>query len=134
MVDDDPEIRALVAGYLAEHGLEVRTAANAEQMRRALAEAPAQVVRLDIMLPGEDGLTLCRELRETASVAIIMLTALAEESDRVLGLEMGADDYLAKPFSPRELLARIRAVARRAPDPLPVHRSELGEAFEVNSV
>ncbi len=132
LVDDDAQIRALVANYLEEHGLSVHTAANGEQMRRSLAVETVQVVLLDVMLPGEDGLTLCRELRGNSSVAIIMLTALAEESDRVLGLELGADDYLTKPFSSRELLARIRAVLRRGSDRLPVHQSDSSQAYGFN--
>lgn len=130
VVDDDREIRELVAEYLRAHEIQVHVAADAEQMRRVLASSTVHVVLLDIMLPGADGLTLCRELRETNKVAIIMLTALAEESDRVLGLEMGADDYLTKPFSTRELLARIRAVRRRSRDALPVHQTEQGERYD----
>ncbi len=127
IVDDDAEIRRLVADYLAEHGISVCTAADAGGMRRMLATNPINVVLLDIMLPGDSGLALCQQLRAERDVAIILLTALAEESDRVVGLEMGADDYVVKPFSPRELLARMRAVLRRSRDPLPVHRSHGAE-------
>ncbi len=130
VVDDDEDIRELVASYLGRHGLLVSTACDASQMRRELAAHNVALVLLDIMLPGEDGLTLCRELRETTNPGIIMLTALGEESDRVLGLELGADDYLTKPFSPRELLARIRAVLRRAQEPLPVHQMQGAEGYE----
>lgn len=130
VVDDDEDIRELVASYLGRHGLLVSTACDANQMRRELATHNVALVLLDIMLPGDDGLTLCRELRETINPGIIMLTALGEESDRVLGLELGADDYLTKPFSPRELLARIRAVLRRAHEPLPVHQMQGAEGYE----
>lgn len=130
VVDDDEDIRELVASYLGRHGLTVSTAGDAIQMRRELAAHKVALVLLDIMLPGEDGLTLCRELRATSNPGIIMLTALGEESDRVLGLELGADDYITKPFSPRELLARIRAVLRRAREPLPVHQMHGPEGYE----
>lgn len=130
VVDDDQDIRELVADYLSRHGLQVSTAGDASQMRRELATHNVALVLLDIMLPGEDGLTLCRELRATSNPGVIMLTALGEESDRVLGLELGADDYLTKPFSPRELLARIRAVLRRAREPLPVHQMHGPESYE----
>ncbi len=121
LVDDDPEIRALVGDYLQEHGLTVTAVADGRGMRNALGSGPFDIVLLDIMLPGDDGLTLCRELRATRNLPVILLTALAEESDRVVGLEMGADDYLVKPFSTRELLARIRAVLRRSREQLAVH-------------
>lgn len=130
VVDDDADIRELVAGYLGRHGLQVSVAQDAQQMRRELSLHNVSLVLLDIMLPGEDGLSLCRELRATTNPGIIMLTALGEESDRVLGLELGADDYLTKPFSPRELLARIRAVLRRAREPLPVHQLHGPECYE----
>ena len=130
LVDDDTEIRDLVCAYLRSHAFVVHAAADATQMRRVLAAQSIHVVLLDVMLPGTDGLTLCRELRETSDVAIIMLTALAEETDRVIGLEMGADDYLTKPFSTRELLARIRAVLRRSRGPLSVHRATVGESYQ----
>ncbi len=127
LVDDDPEIRSLVSDYLTEHGIEALTAADGEAMHRVLRQRPVDLILLDVMLPGDDGLTLCREVRERAPV--ILLTALAEESDRVLGLEIGADDYLTKPFSNRELLARIRAVLRRGSPHLPVHRHAPGESY-----
>ncbi|ROR29516.1 response regulator [Inmirania thermothiophila] len=114
VVDDDPEIRALLAAYLERNGLRASTAEDGRAMWRALAEDRIDLVILDLMLPGEDGLTLCRDLRARSSVPVIMLTARGEETDRIVGLEMGADDYVAKPFSPRELLARIKAVLRRA--------------------
>ncbi len=117
IVDDDAEICLLVRQFLEPHGFRVTAASDGNSMRAALVEEPADLVILDLMLPGDDGLTLCRELRATTRVPIIFLTALNSEADRVVGLEMGADDYLSKPFSTRELLARIRAVLRRAAPP-----------------
>lgn len=114
MVDDDQEICALVAAFLGVQGYRVTSAGDGVAMRQALANEVADLVILDLMLPGEDGLSLLRHLRATTSLPVIMLTAMGGETDRVVGLEMGADDYLAKPFSMRELLARIRAVLRRA--------------------
>jgi two-component system OmpR family response regulator len=114
IVDDDAEICQLVGGFLEPHGYRVTSANDGQAMREALAKEPADLVILDLMLPGEDGLALCRDLRTQSRVPIIFLTALNSEADRVVGLEMGADDYLAKPFSTRELLARVRAVLRRA--------------------
>jgi len=114
VVDDDREIRDLLARFLAKHGLRVTTAGNGAEMRTALADWRIDLVVLDIMMPGEDGLTLCRQLRAESSLPVIMLTAMGEEVDRIVGLEMGADDYVAKPFNPRELLARVKAVLRRA--------------------
>ena len=113
VVDDHEEIRELVSGLLAKAEYRVSTAANGRQMRHILKESKVDLVVLDLMLPGEDGLTLCRDLRAATDIPVVMLTAKGEEFDRVLGLEMGADDYLAKPFSGRELIARIRAVLRR---------------------
>jgi len=113
VVDDDSEIRNLVARYLSGHGLRVRTAAEGRQMQKELSEWSFDLVVLDLMLPGEDGLSLCRRLRVETDIPVIMLTAIGEETDRIVGLEMGADDYIAKPFNPRELLARIKAVLRR---------------------
>jgi len=119
IVDDDREIRDLVARYLSQHGLRVRCAADGRKMYRALEDWSIDLIILDLMLPGDDGLTLCRTLRATSKIPIIMLTAMGEETDRIVGLEMGADDYVAKPFNPRELLARIKAVLRRAEDAPP---------------
>lgn len=107
IVDDDAEICFLVRQFLEPHGFRVTAASDGKSMRAALAKEPADLVILDLMLPGDDGLTLCRELRATARIPIIFLTALNSEADRVVGLEMGADDYLSKPFSTRELLARV---------------------------
>lgn len=113
VVDDDEEIRGLLAAYLAGHGFRVTTARDGASMRRALEAARHDLVVLDVMLPGEDGLALCRDLRGRSSLPVIMLTARTEDIDRIIGIEMGADDYLGKPFNPRELLARIRGVLRR---------------------
>jgi two-component system, OmpR family, response regulator len=115
VVDDDRGLRDLLARYLVDVGLRVSTAADATEARTALATTRIDLVVLDLMLPGEDGLSLCRWLRGRGEphVPVLMLTARAEETDRVVGLEMGADDYLTKPFASRELLARIRAVLRR---------------------
>jgi len=114
VVDDHHDIRELVTGLLVKAGYRVSAAADGRLMRHILKAGSVDLVVLDLMLPGEDGLTLCRNLRATSDLPVIMLTARGEEFDRVLGLEMGADDYLAKPFSGRELVARIRAVLRRA--------------------
>ncbi|OHC75305.1 MAG: DNA-binding response regulator [Rhodospirillales bacterium RIFCSPLOWO2_12_FULL_58_28] len=113
IVDDDREIRDLLARFLVKHGYRTTAVAGGREMKRALADRAISLIVLDLMLPGEDGLTLCRNLRAGSAIPIIILTAMGEETDRIIGLEMGADDYLAKPFSPRELLARIKAVLRR---------------------
>ncbi len=113
IVDDDRELLRLLARFLERHGLRVSTARDGREMRQTLADWRINLIVLDLMLPGEDGLTLCRQLRATSDIPIIMLTAMGEETDRIIGLEMGADDYLPKPCSPRELLARIRSVLRR---------------------
>jgi two-component system OmpR family response regulator len=113
VVDDHQEIRALVQRFLNDHGYRVSTAANGSEMKKSLKDAAIDLIVLDLMMPGEDGLTLCRNLRAESNIPVIMLTAMGEETDRIIGLEMGADDYLAKPFNPRELLARIKAVLRR---------------------
>lgn len=119
-VDDDPSIRSLVVEYLSENGFRVTAVATGAEMRLVCANDPPALIVLDVKMPGEDGFTVARNLRQTSDVPIIMLTGQVQEIDRVLGLELGADDYLAKPFSPRELLARIKAVMRRyepRPDP-----------------
>jgi two-component system OmpR family response regulator len=113
VVDDDPSVRVAVADYLTTQGFGVLTAEDGTAMRRILKEKDVSIVILDVMLPGDDGLSLARELRQRPDIGVIMLSARGSESDRILGLEMGADDYLPKPASPRELLARIRAVQRR---------------------
>ena len=114
IVDDHREIRDLVSRILTREGFRVSTAQDGRTMRKVLADARIDLVLLDIMLPGEDGLTLCRSLRAASQIPIIMLTAKGEEVDRIVGLEMGADDYLPKPFGGRELVARIKAVLRRS--------------------
>ena len=113
VVDDDREIRDLVSRFLTRHGYRVIAARDGREMKQALADWSVDLIVLDLMLPGTDGLTLCRELRASSKIPVIMLTAMGEEIDRIVGLEMGADDYLPKPFNPRELLARIKAVLRR---------------------
>src|SRR5450756_855351 len=113
IVDDDAEIRSLLGEYLRKNGYHAGVAANGKALWAALARGAPDLIVLDLMLPGDDGLTLCRKLRTDSDTPVIMLTARGEETDRIVGLEMGADDYLAKPFSPRELLARIKSVLRR---------------------
>ena len=113
VVDDDLEIRSLLRDYLQKNGYRVTAAGDGKGMWQAFEAAQPDIVVLDVMLPGDDGLTLCRDLRARSQIPIIMLTARGEETDRIVGLEMGADDYLPKPFSPRELLARIKSVLRR---------------------
>ena len=114
IVDDDAETRRLLQEYLQKQGYRVSAAADGKALRGALDAALPDLIVLDLMLPGDDGLRLCRDLRTRSNVPVIMLTARGEETDRIVGLEMGADDYLAKPFNPRELLARIKSVLRRA--------------------
>lgn len=114
IVDDDAEIRTLLGRYLKEHGYEVTSARDGIELREQLKLVTPTLIVLDLMLPGPSGYDLCREIRQKSSIPILMLTARGEEADRIIGLELGADDYLAKPFSPRELLARIRAILRRA--------------------
>jgi len=137
VVDDDSQIRELLAEYLAESGLRVSTAATGKQMTQILTDEAVDLVVLDLRLAGEDGMAIARSLREQSAIPIVMLTGVREEADRVMGLELGADDYLTKPFSPRELLARIRTVLRRTKSAAPsTARSEIrayrfGE-FELN--
>lgn len=113
VVDDHRDIRDALAAYLGKHGYRVSVADGGASMRKVLAAGVIDLVVLDIMMPGEDGLTLCRELRRSDDVPVILLTAVSDETDRVVGLELGADDYVTKPFNPRELLARIKGVLRR---------------------
>jgi len=117
LVDDDKELCALLSKFLNRHGYRVSLAHNGNEMVAILETSRINLVILDLMLPGEDGLALCRRIRATSSLPIIMLTAMADEVDRIIGLEMGADDYLAKVANPRELLARVRAVLRRVGAP-----------------
>jgi len=113
VVDDDHTVREVVVSYLRAHEHEVVEAADGESALRAMRERPADLVVLDLMLPGIDGIEVCRRLRDTGDVPVVMLTALGEETDRVMGLEVGADDYVTKPFSPRELALRVDSVLRR---------------------
>ena len=112
-VDDDASIRSLIAEYLGENGFRVTTVDCGSEMHAVLQREAVDLVILDVKLPGEDGFALARQIREKSNIAVIMLTGQSHEVDRILGLELGADDYLVKPFSPRELLARIKAVLRR---------------------
>jgi two-component system OmpR family response regulator len=113
VVEDDRETRTLIAKYLLSNACNVTTAIDGREMMRAITDNRVDLLILDVMLPGEDGLSLCRKVRAMSQMPIIMLTARGEDVDRILGLEMGADDYLGKPFNPRELLARINALLRR---------------------
>ena len=126
VVDDDTDIRNLLAEYLTQQGWRISTAANGEEMHQILGQNTVDLVVLDLTLPGEDGLVLCRNLRARSTVPVIMLTARSTPLDRIIGLEMGADDYLCKPFEPRELVARIRSVLRRSTsDSISEHTQQL---------
>ncbi|MFM9940423.1 MAG: response regulator [Hyphomicrobiaceae bacterium] len=116
IVDDDPKIRSGLSKFLTEQGLRVTIASDGRDMQVKLSHANIDLIVLDVMMPGEDGLSLCRKLSSDGAVPIILLTAVAGEIDRVIGLELGAEDYVCKPFNPRELLARIRVVLRRRPN------------------
>lgn len=129
VVDDDPQTRQLVSKFLRGNGFRVTGARDGREMREALATAGIDLIILDVMLPGISGLQLCQEFRRTSFLPIIMLTAKGEETDRVVGLELGADDYVAKPFSPRELLARIKAVLRRVAHAPELARRSQGRKF-----
>lgn len=113
VVDDDQEIRELLDEYLSKMGYTVVLASEGEEMKQRLLEGEPDLILLDVMMPGEDGFTLCQYVRKTSNVPIMMLTAVSEETDQIVGLELGADDYVAKPFSPRQLTARIKALLRR---------------------
>lgn len=117
VVDDHRDIRDALARYLGKNGMRTTLAADAVAMDAALKVGSFDLIVLDVMMPGEDGLSVCRRLRAAGSVPILMLTALGDDTDRIVGLELGADDYLPKPFNPRELLARIKAILRRATQP-----------------
>jgi two-component system, OmpR family, response regulator len=121
VVDDEGEIRESLAAYLGMHGMRVSQAADAAAARASLAKQAIDLIVLDIMMPGEDGLSLCRHVREAHDTPVILLTALTDETDRIVGLEIGADDYVTKPFDPRELLARVKNVLRRS-NSLPKNR------------
>ncbi|MBV9565111.1 MAG: response regulator [Bradyrhizobium sp.] len=130
IVDDDKEIRTLLSQFMTQHGYRVSVADDGRAMMQALEGARIDLIVLDVMLPGEDGLSLCRRVRASAAIPIVMLTAVGSETDRIVGLEMGADDYLPKPFNPRELLARVRAVLRRASAPAGGQLNGAGRALE----
>ncbi|RJE82306.1 response regulator [Paracoccus onubensis] len=119
IVDDARDIRESLGQYLRKQGYRTQLAANGIEARRIIEEASLALIVLDVMMPGEDGLSICRWLTGRGGPPVILLTAMADETDRIVGLELGADDYVVKPFNPRELLARIRAVLRRAPMPAP---------------
>ncbi len=131
IVDDDSEIRDLLSRFLSKHDFRVTTAKDGREMEQALKDWAIDLIVLDLMLPGDDGLTLCRRIRADSFVPIIMLTAMAEDVDRIIGLEVGADDYLPKPFNPRELAARIKAVLRRVSAP-PVPTAADAEAEKLS--
>ncbi len=117
LVDDDPELRELIGDYLTKQGFDVKTAGNGQEMDDVLQRHRIDLVLLDLMLPGEDGLSIAKRIKKTEGFPIIMISAQGQDVDRIVGLEIGADDYLGKPFNPRELLARIRAVMRRTQMP-----------------
>jgi len=129
VVDDDAGLRQHIRAYLAEHSLKVEVAQNAAEMEHILAAKPIEVVVLDVMMPGEDGLSICRRLAARNGPPVIMLSAMGDEVDRIVGLELGADDYLSKPCNPRELLARIRAVIRRREEGGGRLSADLGYSF-----
>ena len=130
LVDDEPSLREPLAEYLTRQGFIVRQAEDAAKARSALIEETPDLVLLDIMMPGEDGLSLCRHLAETKNLPVILLTAKGEAMDRIVGLEIGADDYVPKPFEPRELVARIRSVLRRASNNAPRPEEDALYEFE----
>ena len=127
IVDDHREIRDAMSRYLQKNGMRTSTAASAVEMDAKLRTQAIDLIVLDIMMPGEDGLSACRRLRANSEMPVLMLTALADDTDRIVGLEIGADDYLTKPFNPRELLARVKAILRRTDTPTAVARSLGGE-------
>ena len=131
LIDDDERLNALLTTYLARFGVSVRAFAHPEQGLRALRSEPPDIVILDVMLPDTDGFTLCRKIREFSPIPVVMLTARGDVADRIVGLELGADDYLPKPFEPRELLARLQAVLRRGAGGDNPERIRIG-ALDVN--
>jgi DNA-binding response OmpR family regulator len=128
LIDDDERLNALVTSYLGRFGVSVRAFAHPDPGLRALKEHPPDIVILDVMLPGTDGFTVCRKIRDFSRVPIVMLTARGDVTDRIVGLELGADDYIPKPFEPRELLARIQAVLRRG------EPTELNQRIRIGSL
>ncbi len=131
IIDDDERLNALLATYLGRFGFVVRAASHPEQGLRILKADPPAIIILDVMLPDVDGFTICRKIRESCRIPIVMLTARGDVMDRIVGLELGADDYLAKPFEPRELLARMQAVLRRTASEQTQERVRIG-ALDVN--
>lgn len=132
VIDDEPRVREVVATYLEREGFKVSEAADADTARRLLAASEPDLVILDVMFPGASGLDLLHELRRAAETPVILLTARADEADRVLGLELGADDYVVKPFSPRELVARVRSVLRRS-NPTPAATILAFDGLEIDT-
>ncbi len=130
IVDDDKGIRDLLGKFLQQHGYQTTLAQDGAAMKLLLLEQQFDLIILDIMMPGDDGMSLCRQLRASSSVPIIMLTAISEDVERILGLEMGADDYLSKPFNPRELLARIKAILRRSQAQVPNETPEDYQTYQ----
>jgi DNA-binding response OmpR family regulator len=127
IIDDDDRLHELLASYLTQNGMQVSRAAQGRQGLQMLETGTYDVVLLDVMMPGIDGLEVCRRIRATSQIPVIMLTAKGDETDRIVGLELGADDYLPKPFSPRELLARVRAVLRRTNPETPAEKISAGD-------
>ncbi len=137
VVDDDRQIRTSIGRFLTANGLRVTQATDTAAMFSTLERGRFDLIVLDVMMPGEDGLSACRRLRGTSNIPIVLLTAMSDETDRIVGLELGADDYVCKPFSPRELLARIRAILRRAgaePDERPAASSLVFEGWQLDRI
>jgi len=133
IVDDDRQIRTALARYLHDQGLRTTQAADGSAMFESLGKGHFDVILLDIMMPGEDGLSLCRKVRTSIDIPVILLSAISAETERIIGLETGADDYIVKPFNPRELLARIRTVLRRSNTlPLGLRRAEAAAIYRFN--
>ena len=133
LVEDEDPIAEMLSGFFERDGYRFLHAVSGEEALKRLRQRPVDIVLLDLSLPGRDGIDVCRELRTFSSVPVIMLTARDSEVDKVVGLEMGADDYVTKPFSPRELLARVKAVLRRGEEPLPATRTIETAGFEVDA-
>lgn len=129
VTDDDAEIRHLVSSFLQRHGFTVDTARSGDEMTDLMSRRPPDLLVLDLMMPGEDGLAICRRIAAEGGPPVIMISSLGEETDRIVGLELGADDYLSKPCNPRELLARIRAVLRRRFSAAPTEHRQKGSAY-----
>lgn len=131
IVDDDKDIRELLTDLLKQYGYNALSAANARQLYALLENNKVDLIILDIRMPGEDGFSICQTIRRKSNIPIIMLTANGDEMDRIIGLEMGADDYLPKPFNPRELVARIKAVLRRSNEPIEIESTKLNRDLEL---